>query len=145
MAQVTVNDTVTVRYTGSFMHRTVFDFSTDREPFEFTVGQGMVIPRFENGIIGMNEGDSKEINITAKEAYGPHRNDLIAVIERSRIPAGVDLQVGMKLQIPPHDGGIINVIIRDMSDENVALDLNHPHAGKELISEIKLIKISPVS
>ena len=61
MAQVKMNDTVTVHYTGSFTDGTIFDSSMDREPFEFTVGQGMVIPGFENGIIGMNEGDSKKL------------------------------------------------------------------------------------
>ena len=78
-----MNDTVTVHYTGSFTDGTIFDSSMDREPFEFTVGQGMVIPGFENGIIGMNEGDSKKINIAAEDAYGLHREDLLAVIERT--------------------------------------------------------------
>ena len=138
-----MNDTVTVHYTGSFTDGTIFDSSMDREPFEFTVGQGMVIPGFENGIIGMNEGDSKKIYIAAEDAYGLHREDLLAVIERSKIPSGIGLRVGMTLQARSPDGGITtNFIIRNMTDENVTLDLNHPLADKALIFEVKLIKVS---
>jgi peptidylprolyl isomerase len=142
MAQAKMNDTVTVHYTGSFTDGVVFDSSADREPFEFTIGQGMVIPGFENGIIGMQEGDSKKINIPAEDAYGPHREDLLTTIERSHIPASIDLQIGMVLQMRSPDGGTANVSIREINQEDVVLDLNHPMAGKELIFEVNLIKVT---
>jgi peptidylprolyl isomerase len=142
MAQAKMNDTVTVHYTGSFTDGVVFDSSVDREPFEFTIGQGMVIPGFESGIIGMQEGDSKKINIPAEDAYGPHREDLLTTIERSQIPASIDLQIGMVLQMRSPDGGTANVSIREINQENVILDLNHPMAGKELIFEVNLVKVA---
>jgi peptidylprolyl isomerase len=142
MAQAKMNDTVIVHYTGSFTDGVVFDSSIDREPFEFTIGQGMVIPGFENGIIGMHEGDSKKINIPAEDAYGPHREDLLTTIERSQIPASIDLQIGMVLQMRSPDGGTANVTIQDINQESVILDLNHPMAGKELIFEVNLVKVA---
>ena len=138
-----MNDTVVLHYTGSFTDGAVFDSSLDREPFEFTIGQGMVISGLENGIVGMNEGESKTLNIPAEEAYGLHREDLLAVIGRSQIPANIDLKIGMVLQARSPDGGVTSVIVRDVNDENVTLDFNHPLAGKELIFEVNLIKISP--
>ncbi|MBA4391116.1 MAG: hypothetical protein C0399_09275 [Syntrophus sp. (in: bacteria)] len=59
MAQAKMNDTVIVHYTGSFADGVVFDSSIGCDPFEFNIGQGMVIPGFENNIIGIYEGDSK--------------------------------------------------------------------------------------
>jgi FKBP-type peptidyl-prolyl cis-trans isomerase 2 len=103
----------------------------------------MVIPGLENGIVGMNEGESKTLNIPAEEAYGICREDLLTVIGRSQMPANIDLKVGMILQARTPDGGATNVIVHDMDDENVTLDFNHPLSGKELIFEVNLIKISP--
>lgn len=142
MAQAKMNDTVIVHYTGSFTDGEVFDSSIDREPLEFNIGQGMVIPGFENGIIGMQEGDSKKITIPAEDAYGPHREDLLTTIERSQIPASIDLQIGMILQMRSPEGGTTNVSIRDINPESVILDLNHPMAGKELIFEVNLVKVA---
>jgi len=143
VAQVKMNDRVALHYTGSFTDGAVFDSSIDQEPFEFTVGQGMVISGLENGIFGMREGESKTLHIPAEEAYGLHTQDLLTVIERSKMPANIDLKIGMTLHARSPDGGAANVIVRDVNDENVTLDFNHPLAGKELIFEVKLIKISP--
>jgi peptidylprolyl isomerase len=143
VAQAKMNDKVTLHYTGSFTDGAVFDSSVDREPFEFTIGQGTVIPGLENGIVGMNEGESRTLNIAAEEAYGLHREDLLAIIGRSQMPANIDLKIGMILQARAPDGGIANVIVREMNGENVTLDFNHPLAGKELIFEVNLIKVSP--
>jgi peptidylprolyl isomerase len=143
VARAKMNDTVVLHYTGSFTDGAVFDSSIDRDPFEFTIGQGMVIPGLENGIVGMNEGESKTLSISAEEAYGIHREDLLTVIGRSQLPANIDLKIGMALQARSPDGEVTNMIVRDMNDENVTLDFNHPLAGKELIFEVNLVKISP--
>jgi len=144
MAQAKIKDTVFVHYTGSFTDGTVFDSSTDREPLEFTIGQSMVIPGFENGVVGMSEGESRVINIPAEEGYGLHREDLLAVVERSQIPTGLNLEVGRTLQARSPEGGVTNVVIRAMSDKNVTLDFNHPLAGKDLVFKVQLVKINPV-
>lgn len=132
-----------LHYTGSFTDGMVFDSSSDREPLEFTIGQHMVIPGFENGVVGMEEGDSKKFNIPAEEAYGLHREDLLTVIGRSQMPADIDLKIGTVLQVRTPEGEIAHVIVQDMDNEKVTLDFNHPLAGKDLIFEVKLVKISP--
>ena len=142
MAQAKMNDTVAVHYTGSLADGTVFDSSQGREPLEFTIGQGMVIPGFENGILGMCEGDKKQISIGVDEGYGPHREDLLTVIDRKQVPAHMELQPGMNLQVRAPDGGITNVVVSALDDEKVTLDLNHPLAGKDLVFEIQLVKIN---
>jgi FKBP-type peptidyl-prolyl cis-trans isomerase 2 len=143
MAQAKMNDTVVLHYTGSFTDGEIFDSSLDREPFEFTIGQGMVISGLEKGIVGMNEGELRTLNIPAEEAYGLRREDLLAIIGRSQMPANIDLKIGIVLQARAPDGGVTSVMVRDVDDENVTLDFNHPLAGKELIFEVNLIKISP--
>lgn len=141
MLQAKMNDRVRVHYSGTFGDGSVFDSSLEREPFEFVIGQGMVIPGFENGVIGMNVGETKKVSIASEDAYGPYREDLVGIIDRSRIPENIELEIGMVLQMRSPDGGITNVTVKDISDEGVTLDLNHPLAGKDLVFEIKLMEV----
>ncbi len=141
MAYVKTNDTVRVHYTGTLTDGTVFDSSNDREPFEFTIGQGMVIPGFENAIVGMNEGDAKTISIPAEDAYGLYQEELVAVVARSQVPPEIGLDIGTILQVRSPEGGLARVIVKEVSESEVTLDLNHPLAGQDLTFELKLVQI----
>jgi peptidylprolyl isomerase len=143
MRQAKTNDLVKVHYTGSLKDGTVFDSSLDRQPLEFKIGHGVIIPGFENGIIGMNEGDTKLISIPPEEAYGTYRDDLVGVIERVRIPNNITPKVGMVLKIRSPEGEMIKVTVKDITETGVTLDMNHPLAGKELIFELNLVEVIP--
>ncbi len=134
-------DTVKVHYTGKLQDGTVFDSSMSREPLEFAIGSGNIIPGFENAVIGMNPGDSKTETIPAENAYGPHREEMVLVVERGQIPEDVAVEVGQQLQIRQQEGQVIPVIVTDISDSQVTLDANHPLAGEDLVFDIELVGI----
>lgn len=94
MIQAKRGDTVKVHYTGKLDDGTVFDSSKGREPLEFSIGEGIVIPGFEEAIVGMSPGESKTASICAEQAYGPYRPELVMVVERQRIPTDIPLEVG---------------------------------------------------
>jgi peptidylprolyl isomerase len=136
-------DNVQVHYTGKLTNGTVFDSSAGREPLEFELGSGMVIPGFDNGITGMQVGETKTIEIPVDEAYGPANPDMIITIERAEIPADIPLEVGMQLNM--HQDGQaqpIPVIVTDLTPTNVTLDANHPLAGEALIFDLELVGIN---
>jgi len=141
MVQAKSGDIVKVHYTGTLEDGTVFDTSVEREPLEFTLGQGQLIPGFEQAVIGMKVGDLKTIEIPADQAYGPHRDDLILVIERDQLPVDLDPKVGQQLQMMQADGRSIVVTITDVFETTVTIDANHPLAGKKLTFEIELVEI----
>ncbi len=141
MAQAKSGDRVRVHYSGFLEDGTVFDSSLDRDPLEFTIGEGMVIKGFEDAVMGMNEGESKTISIPSDEAYGPYRDDLVAVVERRMVPADIDPKVGLVLQLRTPDGQVTDVVVTEVTDETITIDANHPLAGKDLIFEIKLMEI----
>ncbi len=143
MAQAKQGDTVKVHYTGSIKDGAVFDSSAQREPLEFVIGKGMVIPGFENGIIGMGVDETKVVTIPMDEAYGPYRDDLVGIVDRSRLPGEIEVQVGMTLQLRAPDGNAMRVLVKEIDGDRVSLDLNHPLAGKDLVFEVKVVEITP--
>lgn len=142
MAEAKTSDTVKIHYTGRLADGTVFDSSLEKEPLEFTIGQKMVIPGFEEGVVGMNPGETKTVSIASQDAYGPYLEDLTGTIKRAHIPPHIELQVGTVLQMQAPDGGVTLVMVKVLDDENVTLDANHPLAGKDLTFEINLLEIA---
>lgn len=140
-AQAKDGDTVKVNYTGMLADGTVFDTSEGREPLEFTLGQGQLLPGFEKTVIGMKAGESKTVNIPADEAYGPYRDDLVLVMGRDQLPEDLDPEVGQQLQATQPDGSTIVVTVTAVTETTVTVDANHPLAGKDLTFKIELVEI----
>ena len=140
MEPAKIGDSVKVHYTGKFEDGIVFDTSRDKEPFEFIIGENMVIPGFEKGIIGMNVGEKKTINVPFSEGYGPVREEAIIEVPRKDFSSDA-LKVGSYLQVSNDMGESFVVKVLELNDEYVKLDANHPLAGKNLIFEVELLEI----
>lgn len=141
VAQVKSGDKVKIHYTGKLEDETIFDSSVERDPLEFTVGDGKIIPGFERAVVGMAPGELKTVTISPDMAYGPHRKELVVDVERDRVPDNLELKVGGFVQIRQRDGGIIQAKVTGVSESKVTLDANHPLAGKDLTFDIKLVEI----
>lgn len=141
MAQAKQGDIVKVHYTGTLEDGTRFDSSDGRDPLQFVIGEGMLIPAFEQAIVGMNPGDTKQLHIQSHEAYGPYMDELILEVDRNQIPPYIDPEEGMQLQITQDDGSSTIVKVVKLTNEKIYLDANHPLAGKDLNFEVKLVDI----
>ena len=141
MAQAKTGDTVKVHYTGKLDDGTIFDSSANHEPLQFTVGEGQLIPGFEQAIIGMNPGESKTVQILSENAYGPHREEMVMEVDRSDFPADLEPEVDQRLQVSQSDGKTFAVTVTAVSELKVTLDGNHPLAGKDLTFEVQLSEI----
>jgi peptidylprolyl isomerase len=141
MTQAKNGDTVTVHYTGRLEDGTVFDSSANRDPLQFTLGEGLLIPGFEQTVLGMSPGESKTAQVFSDQAYGPHREEMVVEIDRHEFPPNFQPQVGQQLQMPQSDGRTIRLIVAAVSEQKVTLDANHPLAGKDLTFDIQLLGI----
>jgi peptidylprolyl isomerase len=142
LSKVKDGDTVKVHYTGKLTDEgTVFDSSREREPLEFTLGQGQLIPGFEKAVIGMEVGDNTTVEIASKDAYGARREDLELEVSKSDLPDNIEPKAGMQLQMQQKNGQAIPVQITAVKDDYVKLDANHPLAGKDLTFDIELVEI----
>lgn len=140
MTRAKNGDTVKVHYTGTLDDGTQFDTSVDREPLEVTLGNGEVIPGFEQGIEGMQVGEKKQIHIPCAEAYGDRHEALTQTIERDQLPEDVGLEVGMQFQVDGGEGPMI-LTVTDVTPDTATLDGNHPMAGDNLNFELELVEL----
>ena len=141
MAQAKDGDTVKVHYTGTLEDGTVFDSSRDRDPLEFTLGSGQVIPGFENGILGMDIGETNKVTISPEEAHGVRHPGWPKEVKKEILPPGFKPTVGSFLQVQQPDGSVIQVIIAHVGDDEITLD-NHPLAGQALFFDVELVAIA---
>lgn len=141
MAQAENGNTVKVHYTGRFEDGTVFDSSSNTGPMQFVIGEARLIPGFEKAVVGMSPGESKSVSLSPEEAYGPHHEQMVQVIDRNQVPPNLTPEVGQQLEGRRPDGQTTIFMVTDVSDSSVTLDANHPLAGKVLIFDIELVEI----
>ena len=141
MSEVTSGDTVRIHYTGTLADGTTFDSSAGREPLEFTVGSGQIIPGLDKAMPGMSVGEQKTVEVPADEAYGQPNPQAQQTVPRGDIPADIPLEIGNQLQVQTQTGQTLMVTVAEVNDAEVLLDANHPLAGKDLTFNIELVEI----
>lgn len=141
MAAAKDGDTVKIHYTGKLTDQTKFDSSEGRDPLEFTIGSGMVIPGFDNAVTGMEVGEKKTVTIPCDEAYGQKDDRAILKMEKSQLPEGMEVTVGDQLQMSSPEGMPIPVVVTAVEEESFTIDANHHLAGEDLIFDLELVEI----
>lgn len=141
MSIIKDDSTVKVHYTGQLKDGSVFDSSIQKEPLEFTMGKGQLIPGFEKAIEGLSVGDTTTTNIPAAEAYGEPNPDMIVEVEKAQLPEDMEPEIGLQLQLNQPNGQAIPVQITAVNDDKVTLDANHPLAGQDLTFQIEVVEI----
>ncbi|MEK6849691.1 MAG: peptidylprolyl isomerase [Nanoarchaeota archaeon] len=137
-----IGDKVTIEYTGTLDDGTQFDTSVGKEPLQFQLGSGEVIPGFEKGITGMALGEQKTLKITPEDAYGPHHEKLVQEVPKDKFPAHVELKKGLLLTMKAPTGQVMMAKIAEVKETTAMLDLNHPLAGMTLHFKVKLLAIN---
>jgi FKBP-type peptidyl-prolyl cis-trans isomerase 2 len=130
--------TVSVHYTGKLTNDEVFDSSTGGEPLTVTLGEGSLIPGFEKALQGMKQGEKKTINIPCNEAYGDIIKDNYQEVDKQYVPDSI--QVGQMLEAK-NEMGVISVRVKEVRENTVVLDANHPLAGEDLIFDLEIVSV----
>lgn len=141
MSEAKSGDKVRVHYTGTLDDGSVFDSSKEREPLEFTIGQGQLLKKFEAAVEGMKVGDSKKINCSPEEGYGNKREELIVKLAKNQLPPELNAQEGIQLQMQTQEGHPVPVTVTEITDDTITVDANHRLAGKPINFEIELVEI----
>ena len=141
MSQAKAGDTVKIHYTGTLDDGTEFDSSRGREPLEFELGSGQVIPGFDQAVDGMTVGERQTVNIPAAEAYGERQDDMVQEVPKSALPPDMEPEVGMALGARSQTGAEMRLTVTAVDEDTITVDGNHPLAGKALNFDIELVSI----
>jgi peptidylprolyl isomerase len=141
MTQAKSGDTVRIHYTGTLDDGTEFDSSAGREPLEFALGGGQVIPGFDSAVDGMAVGENKTVTIPAEQAYGERHEQLVQQVPKDTLPEEIDPAIGMQLQSRSPEGQVMSLVVTDVADDTITVDGNHPLAGHSLTFAIELVEI----
>ncbi len=141
MSQVKAGDSVRIHYTGTLSDGSVFDSSTGREPLEFTVGSGQIIPGLDGALPGMEVGEKKVVEVPSDQAYGPVHQEALRAVPREEIPEEIPMEVGTQVHAHNEQGQVMTLTIAEVTESHVVLDANHPLAGKDLTFAIELVSI----
>lgn len=142
MTQVKSGDKVRIHYTGTLADGETFDSSAGRDPLEFVVGSGQIIPGLDQAMPGMTVGEKKVVAVPADQAYGQLDPNARQAVPRAEIPADIPLDLGTQLQVQTPQGQVMPVTVVDVTESEVTLDANHPLAGRDLTFAIELVEIA---
>ncbi|MEM7632070.1 MAG: peptidylprolyl isomerase [Pseudomonadota bacterium] len=141
MSAAQSGDTVRIHYVGTLADGSTFDSSAGRDPLEFQLGAGQVIPGFDKAVTGMTVGQEQTVEIPCGDAYGDRDPNRSQAFPRDQIPPDLPLEIGTQLQLSGPQGEPIMVSVAEVTDTEVILDANHPLAGQDLTFKIELVEI----
>ncbi len=140
MYQVHAGDVVSIHYTGRLEDGSVFDSSEAEEPLEFVAGGPEVIAGVSHAVVGMAEGEKKQITVRPEQGFGERRKELERKVPRSTLPPDAKLYDSLSTT---SEGEQIVLWVRELTDEHAVIDANHPLAGQTLSFEIEIAAIKP--
>lgn len=142
MSKAKASDTVKVHYTGKLTNGQVFDSSLERDPLQFKLGEGQMIKGFDEAVDGMELNEKKTVTIPKDEAYGDRNDQLIQQVPKADLPDDMKPEAGQTLVATNETGQQTHVIVKEVADETITIDANHPLAGQDLVFEIELVEIA---
>ena len=135
-------DIIKVEYTGTFDDGTIFDSTKANGgiPLKFEVGAGQIIPGFDNSVVGKSVGNEFNIRLEPSEAYGEYKEGMTQSVSKDQFPPEQEPKAGLMILLMGPKGQPVPASIKEVEDDIVTIDLNHPMAGKVLNFKIKIIE-----
>jgi FKBP-type peptidyl-prolyl cis-trans isomerase SlyD len=127
-----------MNYTLKDDQGTVLDTSENRDPLQFIVGAGMIIPGLEKELHGKEKGEKVSVTVQPKEAYGEYDATQMVTVSKSQFQEGTEIKMGMQVQAQSPDGGVHILTVKEVKDDEVTLDANHPLAGQTLHFDVQI-------
>lgn len=133
--------TVTLHFAIKLVDGQVVDSTFDKEPATFTVGDGNLLEGFEKALFGLEEGAKQTLKILPENGFGMPNPSNIHNVPRSQFE-GVELELGLVISFSDAGKGELPGVVSEFDDKMVAVDFNHPLAGKQLDFEVEILQVS---
>jgi FKBP-type peptidyl-prolyl cis-trans isomerase SlyD len=139
--QVDKDKVVSIDYTLKDDTGQVIDTSEGREPLAFVYGSGAIIPGLERALEGKNPCDDLKVSVEPAEGYGEYNDQLIVEVSKDNFEEGAEINEGMQVQATRSDGSAQILTVKDIADDTVTLDANHPLAGQTLHFDVEITDV----
>jgi FKBP-type peptidyl-prolyl cis-trans isomerase SlyD len=133
---------VSIEYTLRDDAGKVLDSNEGRPPLAYVQGQQQIVPGLERALSGMHAGEEKQVTVPPVDGYGDVDPAAVAEVPKDLVPADARV-VGTELMARGPQGATRLVRVKEVREQTVVIDLNHPLAGKTLYFSIKVVGIEP--
>jgi len=120
----------------------VVDSTFEREPAKFTLGDGNLLPGFEEYLLGLTTGDHKTLQIPPEKAFGQPNPQNVQEMKRNTFPVDMPVAEGLMVSFADAQGAELPGAISAVEGDWVTVDFNHPLAGKTLDFEVQILEVS---
>lgn len=144
MVRAEIGSTVTLSYLGTLDNGRIFHSTEEQGPLTFTIGCDQLFPALERAVIGMRQGETKNVVLSAAEAYGPRLQENILQVSRNSFPAEKEIRVGQKVSIGFSGGASRVMMVTGVAENRVVLDGNPPLAGCDLTFALRVERVESV-
>jgi len=138
---ITVNSTVTLHFSLALEDGSIIDSNFDGGPATFTMGDGSLLPGFEDALVGLSIDQRSSFVINPERGFGQHNPSNLQTVKRKEFAADMDLSIGLVISFADAAKGELPGVISAIGDEEVIVDFNHPLAGKAILFEVQIISI----
>lgn len=132
---------VTLHFSVLLLDGAMVDTTKDKQPATFTVGDGNLLPGFEQSLFGLKAGDKRSVVLNEEQAFGPYNEDNIQIMRRGLFASDMTLEVGMVVSFADKSKAELPGVIKEFDDAKVTVDFNHPLAGKDLTFQVEIINV----
>lgn len=134
------SSTVTLHFALKLENGDVVDSTFDKEPVTFTVGDGNLLPGFEQALFGFKAGDQRTVVIPPERGFGRGNDANIQVMPRKDFD-GMELDIGMLIIFQDARKNEMPGVVKEFDDKEVVINFNHPLAGRDITFEVEIIKV----
>jgi FKBP-type peptidyl-prolyl cis-trans isomerase SlpA len=131
---------VTLHFALKLDNGDVVDSTFDKKPATFKVGDGNLLPGFEQAIYGLKAGDKRSLSISPEQGFGQGNPQNIQVMPRSQFQ-DMELSEGLLVIFNDAANAELPGVVKAFDDSQVTIDFNHPLAGKALSFDVEIIEV----
>lgn len=133
---------VTLHFAIKMADGTLVDSTFDGSPATFSVGDGNLLPGFEQALMGLCAGDEKEFPISPEQGFGQRNPNNIQEIPKNSFADDIELEEGLMVSFADAQQAELPGVVAEVNDDVVKVDFNHPLAGRDLIFEVRIIAVA---
>ncbi len=115
----------------------------DTPPVSLVMGDGSLLPGFEQSLLGLRAGDRRTVHLPSEDAFGPWNPENVQTFDRTLFAATDVPETGMLMEFQDKGGGTLPGVVKSVTDSQVEVDFNHPLAGRAVIFEVLVVRVTP--